>query len=99
MRIYWSLNSIPELAGLTKAQKRAIWREACWHSIGHWQWWVGLLLFFLIDFFGLVILRHLGHNGTIETLLLAGFSAFLVGQFVLLAVRAHLRRRLAAPPP
>ncbi|HSZ59318.1 MAG TPA: hypothetical protein VK797_26990 [Tepidisphaeraceae bacterium] len=92
MRIHWSLNSAPELAGLPKAQKRTRLWKAHWGSIGHWQWWAGFLLFVLIELSGFVVLRHLGHNGIIETLLLAGFAGFVFGQFVLLAARAHLRQ-------
>ena len=29
MQIYWSLKSIPELAGLASAERRRVWRAAC----------------------------------------------------------------------
>ena len=35
MQIYWSLNSIPELAGLASAERRRVWRTDCWKAYRH----------------------------------------------------------------
>lgn len=98
MRLYWGYSSIPELAGLPAAQQRTLWRKAFWRSIGHWQWWLGLLLFFLIELSGLAMLRDLGHNGQIETSFLAGFAGLVFAQFTIEAARADLRQREYAKP-
>ena len=42
MRIYWSLKSIPELAGLPPAERRRVWRTACWDAYRHWQVWASV---------------------------------------------------------
>jgi len=33
MRVYWSLKSVPELADLSPADRRRVWRAA-WHESG-----------------------------------------------------------------
>ena len=42
MQIYWSLKSIPELAGLASAERRRAWRAACWNAYRHWQVWASV---------------------------------------------------------
>jgi hypothetical protein len=41
--IYWTLNSIPELAGLSKEERQKIWQAAYWKTFRHWQTWLALL--------------------------------------------------------
>jgi hypothetical protein len=62
MPIYWSYNSVPELAALPKARRREIWRECrTLKSPGLWFWlvffpcWCGVL--YLIDF-GIIPMWH-----------------------------------------
>ena len=42
MRIYWTIKSIPELAGLPPDQQRRLWREGYWQAFRHWSMWVSL---------------------------------------------------------
>ena len=44
MKIYWSLQSIPELADLPRPERRRLWRK-CWGKVlRHWQIWLMFLL-------------------------------------------------------
>ena len=50
MNIYWSLKSIPELADLSKDERKRVWAAMTGKSfksipepLGHWQYWVALL--------------------------------------------------------
>jgi hypothetical protein len=43
MQFYWSINQIPELAGLSPEQKKQAW-QFCYkkYAFKHWQSWVSL---------------------------------------------------------
>ena len=50
MKIYWSLKSIPELADLSKDERRRVWKAMTGKSFmsipepfRHWQFWAVLL--------------------------------------------------------
>ena len=44
MPIYWSYNSVPELAALPKPRRKEIWREC--RDLKWAPWWVLLIVFF-----------------------------------------------------
>jgi hypothetical protein len=43
MAIYWTSSSIPELAGLSPAQRRRAMRAVFWKAHAHWQVWLSLV--------------------------------------------------------
>ena len=47
MKIYWGLGSIPELADLPKAERKAAWRACSFRTFLHWQTWAVYLGFAL----------------------------------------------------
>ena len=40
MRIYWTKNSFPELAGLTRKERRVAWQTSYWQVCKSWRFWV-----------------------------------------------------------
>ena len=61
MRIYWSVNSMPELQSLPKAERGRVWRKAYGQSFRYWQTWVGVVLLGICAFIGGAIGGHLGY--------------------------------------
>jgi hypothetical protein len=53
MQFYWSINQIPELAGLTPAQSKEAW-QFCYkkYAFKHWEVWVSLFVLGLLVAFG-----------------------------------------------
>ena len=44
MKVYWSLSSVPELAGLPAADQRRLWRQCSGPAFRCWQTWLALTL-------------------------------------------------------
>lgn len=44
MKIYWSHNSYPEFKGVSKADRKLMWRNAYHKSLKTWTGWSGLLV-------------------------------------------------------
>ena len=42
MAIYWSFNSVPELASKSEAERKAIVKAVTSIALRHWEWWVAL---------------------------------------------------------
>ena len=42
MKIYLLSKQIPELANLSRPERRKVWRHCHWKMYGFWQFWVGL---------------------------------------------------------
>jgi hypothetical protein len=97
VRIYWTLNSIPEFAVLPKAEQRALWQSTRWHAVDRWQFWVGVLAFFVIGMAGQRILRLVGRNGILESGAIGLVAGFVMWQFNVIAIRAEVRKRRRLP--
>ncbi|MGO9246799.1 MAG: hypothetical protein ACLP0A_00920 [Verrucomicrobiia bacterium] len=55
MKIYWRCKDIPELANLSRPERRKVWR-GCYLEILHfWQFWMGQLAIFIFTVLGDVI--------------------------------------------
>jgi hypothetical protein len=39
MKIYWSLNSVPEFTNIDSTMRNKAWRSCCYKSLRHWQIW------------------------------------------------------------
>ena len=48
MKLYWSYNSIPELAGLPKAEQKKRWSEACEGAKGTRQFWQAVVIMCIV---------------------------------------------------
>lgn len=44
MKLYWTVESIPELAPLAPRDRTRVWRACVRRSFTHWQTWAGILL-------------------------------------------------------
>lgn len=88
MKIYWTLKSIPELAGLTLWERGRRWRSAYKSAFRHWQAWTGLAV---CGAFGYAGSYFFGIAGTV---ILAGLGGFVYGQIVTHVVLKHYRHRL-----
>ena len=88
MKIYWTLKSIPELAGLSLWERGIRWRSAYKLAFRHWQTWAGLSV---CGAFGYAGSYFFGIAGTV---ILAGLGGFVYGQIVTHVVLKHHRHRL-----
>ena len=43
MKIYWSLKSVPELAGMSKKERKVIWRRCYLKTFRNWQTWLAIV--------------------------------------------------------
>lgn len=88
MKIYCTLKSIPELAGLTPWERGRRWRSAYKAAFRHWQTWAGLAVCGAFGYAGSYFF------GIVGTVLLAGLGGFVYGQIVTHVVLKHYRHRL-----
>jgi hypothetical protein len=108
MPIHWSYKSLPELAALSDAERKDVWKKANWQAYEQWQTWLATaIVFALMVFLGRWLGSTFGHDfiGMIAGGVLA--SAMLIGSCFELRDRASrgLSRALtrakaaAAPSP
>ncbi len=50
MKVYWTLESIPELAPLPPPERGRVWNVCVSRSFTHWQPWGGILLLFICTY-------------------------------------------------
>jgi hypothetical protein len=81
MKIYWGCKNIPELAGLSRGERRKVVRD-CFFRFGFslWQFWVGQLAIFVFAVVGAIVgvTLHYGFGlpGAVE------FACGLVGVLI-----------------
>jgi hypothetical protein len=95
MQIYWSLMSIPELAGLASAKRRRTWRAAC-NAYRHWQVWASVVGIG----FGAAAGAYLGSLIAFQNIgcvIGAAFSGLVHGQALTEFARPYLRTFSASP--
>ncbi|HEY1013481.1 MAG TPA: hypothetical protein VGE07_12300 [Herpetosiphonaceae bacterium] len=105
MKFYWRMDSIPELAGLPKAEQRRRWRRAYFRSFRSRRLWLafaGLLAMNLtVTLLVVRATRGLTDNplllGAAALVVLVGATAF--SQAIIWAVRPELARERAAEAP
>jgi hypothetical protein len=61
MQFYWSINQIPELAGLTQQQIKEAW-QFCYkkYAFKHWEVWVSLFVLGVLVAIGSGLFRVIG---------------------------------------
>jgi len=92
MPIHWSYKSLPELAALSDAERKDVWKKAIWQAYGHWQTWLAsAIVFILMWFVGLCLGSMFGHDfiGMIAGLVLASAISERV---VFRMARSHLKK-------
>ena len=101
MKIYWSLQTIPELANVSPQTQRSAWRACCFKPFHHWRFVVGWILWFVF-FIGVVqrLLKSLFHIFSHEPLsragedvivmICGGLAGFIAYQFLVAGVRPYL---------
>jgi hypothetical protein len=66
VKIYLLAKQIPELANLSRSNRRKVWRHYYWNVLGFWQFWVGqaaLIVFAILgDITGLMLQDRLGFS-------------------------------------
>lgn len=106
MKLYWTVESIPELAPLAPPDRTRIWQACGPRSFTHWQTWMGIVLM-LIGCYApaWVLLKLLVWNGvndsvaTVVTLPIVAVS-YLVGivllrQIIIAQTRPYIRAYIA----
>jgi hypothetical protein len=99
MKVYWSLESLPELSDLPHAERRRLWRECWWKVLDHWQVWVVYLVGCLGIYGGMFVAAWLSLAvglGWVLALLIVGLVwgsifSFLLNQVSFPLARPYLR--------
>ena len=110
MKVYWGFKDVPELANLSRHQRREVLR-ACWRQFLYRQWlfWVGFTLIYFLGFVGAVIGLILqdkfgvsdwvGYACSVAGAIIGGLACKLIFYTILIErFRPHLREYLAAHP-
>lgn len=89
MKLYWSIDKIPELAGLSPEQKKQA-LQFCLkkHAFKLWQAW---LCFFVMIFLGLAIRSSLQFTGSIADAITGGVTGLIVWLTLINALRPHFQ--------
>jgi hypothetical protein len=87
MKIYWTINQIPELAGLTPDQSKEAW-QFCFkkYAFKHWEVWVSLFAIGL-----LVVVAQFVLGGIIGAAIGGGLGGGIFGVTCTNVLRPHLR--------
>ncbi len=59
MKLYWGLNSIPELQGLPKSQQHQLWRASQRVSLRSWRCWVAYSLVGLMGALTYIVMKQI----------------------------------------
>ncbi|MGO9246409.1 MAG: hypothetical protein ACLPT4_13585 [Verrucomicrobiia bacterium] len=92
MKIYLLAKQIPELANLSRSDRRKVWRHCYWDMLGFWQLWAGLaaLIVFAIlgDIIGLVLWGRFGFSQTVSyaCALVGGLTGCLIDGWIYCAI-------------
>jgi hypothetical protein len=83
MKLYWSYNSIPELADLPKEKRKEVWKTChlkCWTS---WPFWITTVAIIVIGtMVGGATLRKLGYFCSDNHYIMGSFWAGAIGIFI-----------------
>lgn len=90
MKLYWSINSIPELADLPKEKRKEVWRECCLKNRRNWRVLIiGVAICGIFGGIGSVI-----EKGPIGAMIASTVGVFIVWQIEAAAIRHHIREYL-----
>jgi Mn2+/Fe2+ NRAMP family transporter len=98
MKLYWSLNSIPELANLPKERRKEIWKPCRLKCLASWPFWVSMIAIIVV---WLVMLSKLGYFysdnhiiGLIWGVIVSVIVSFIMQQVEFALVRPYIREYL-----
>lgn len=89
MQIYWTLESIPELARLPAWERRRVWRRAYSRACCGWRMWAAMLVTGTCAGIGFVA-GHALDWPIVSGLVGSAIGGFVQGQLVVDLVRLHL---------
>lgn len=90
MKIYWGLSSIPELATLPSAERKAIWRASYRKSFSDKRVWMALAVCGLSGGLGAAIGSDSSYR-LIGVVLGGAFGGLVFGQAAIIAALPHIR--------
>ncbi len=97
MKIYWSYNSIPELADIPKEKRKEVW-TTCYHrsKISYRYILVAVVIGAVCISAGMLLGKfYLGRTGGIlGTAIAGGIAGFIIGQSIIASVRPYVREYL-----
>ena len=67
MKIYWTFKSVPEVVGLSKGERKRLWRNCYPKAYRHWQTWVtsiAMVIFFALFGIHVLLLDELSWLGS-----------------------------------
>ncbi len=104
MKIYWTLKSIPELAEMSKKDRKKVWRRCYWKVFRHWQTWFALATCGVCTALGVALGRFCGEltGNFIRELIAAtvggavggGIGGSVFAQVAIAMGRRHIREYL-----
>ena len=94
MKIYWGLSSVPELAGLPGAERRAIWRTCYRKSFRSKRVWAALIVCGLCTGVGSALGTDFGYE-LIGAMIGGGVGGLVFSQVSVMAALPHIRATVA----
>ena len=97
MKIYWTLESVPELAALPKQERMRVWRWASKQIFKHWQTWVGLIVCGLCAGMGSQVGHAVGldSSGYVGAGIGGGIGGFIYSQIAIRVALPYIRQEVA----
>ncbi len=81
MKLYWSLNNIPELSHLSAQEKKFLWQKSSTKIFRDVHGWLGLLACFLCTFFGNFVGQFFEFS-SLGAAVGGGFGGFIYSQVI-----------------
>ena len=103
MRIYWTVNSVPELSGLPVEEKARLWR-VCWRKsyCNWWPWIAFVSLGIIAALASYFVAKRFPDNQLVicaMPLIGCGVASVVFGQILMYGARKHLRIDMDAMTP
>lgn len=99
MKLYFSINSIPELANLPKKGRYQIWK-ACYSIF--WKSWKNIILNIILTILFISVLTGIYHTfdkfiiGLLVSVILGAIYVFIERQVAIYIIRPHIREYLSS---
>jgi hypothetical protein len=95
MKLYWTYNSIPELADLPKDKRKEVW-ATCHRKMLHRYIWVACVIGAVCVPAGMIIGEsYFGRiGGIIEAMIAGGIGGLIIGEVKVAMTRPHIREYL-----
>jgi RsiW-degrading membrane proteinase PrsW (M82 family) len=97
MKIYWSYNSIPELADIPKEKRKEIWKPCSLKCLASWPFCVSAIAMIVVWFILVKLGFFYSDNHTISSiwaLIVTAIVGFILKQVELALLRPYIRKYL-----